>query len=207
MPKRFAKGEERREQLMRTALALVEENDLPDVSMHKIAAAAGIPSGSAYHFFDGPGEVFTALARQFRENVRTVINAPCPEAALDGWQSLFRKACQRGVTLYEENPAYCQLILAGTSTPEIKVADQGNDLEIGKYVGASLDHFFVLPEVEDRDTRLFHAMEIFDQFLAFSYQRLGGISPDAVDEGAGAAIAYQRQFIPDRIPRRKPAET
>ncbi len=60
--KHYAKGEERRLKLILAAETLLENEDLPDITMHRIAAEADIPSGSAYHFFKGANEVFAAAA-------------------------------------------------------------------------------------------------------------------------------------------------
>lgn len=206
MPKHYAKGEERRDQLIRAAAALLDENDLSEVSMHKIAAAAGIPSGSAYHFFDGPSEVFAALAARFGEELQAAIIAPYPEVARENWHALFRHAALRGVTLYETNPAYGRLILGGTTTPAIKRTDRENDYELGCRFAELMDKYFVLPQIDNRDWRLFHAIEIFDLFLSLSHQRFGRLEPELVEEGILASLAYLRQFIPDRIPRRETAE-
>ncbi len=200
--KRSAKGKERSNQLVAAAKALLEHDDLATISMHRIAAEAGIPASSAYHFFDGPSDVFAALAQQFGRELMETIVAPYSGPSLESWHRLYHDAVLRAVELYRANPAYCPLILGRNTTPAIKSADRENDFEIGRQFTELLDSYFVLPEIEARETRMFHSIEIVDLFLSLSYQTHGTLEPDMVEDGIAAALAYLKLFIPERLPRR-----
>ncbi len=200
--KHYAKGEERRLKLILAAETLLENEDLPDITMHRIAAEADIPSGSAYHFFKGTNEVFAAAAGRFGEQLIGDIISPYSGTALENWRSLFEHAARRGVALYQRKPGYCRLILGSTTAPAIKATDRQNDFELGAQFAELMDSYFVLPEIDQRELRFFHAIEIFDLFLSLSFQRHGALTPEMIDDGLSASISYLRQFIPDRIPRR-----
>ncbi|MBO9449912.1 TetR family transcriptional regulator [Tropicibacter sp. R16_0] len=200
--KRYAKGEERRLKLILAAERLLENEDLPEITMHRIAAEADIPPGSAYHFFSGANEVFAAAAGRFGEQLIQDIISPYSGAALESWSNLFEHAARRGVALYQSKPGYCRLILGSTTAPSIKASDRQNDFELGAQFAELMNEYFVLPEINQCELRFFHAIEIFDLFLSLSFQRHGALTPEMIEDGLSASISYLRQFIPDRIPRR-----
>lgn len=197
-----AKGRERRDHLVQAAKDLLASHDLPEISMRDIAERAGIPSGSAYHFFDGPAEVFAELARRFGDALSARILTAYSGPALESWHTLYRAAALRGIELYREEPAYCPLILGSNTTSAIKSADRDSDFALSGQVADLIDRHFVLPPLDMREERFFRSIVIVDLFLCLSYQRHGRLEPELVEDGIAAALAYLRQFIPDRLPRR-----
>ncbi|MDJ0994890.1 MAG: TetR/AcrR family transcriptional regulator [Dinoroseobacter sp.] len=191
------------EALVAAGLRLLKDNDLPSISLHNIAAEAGIPPSSAYHFFASADAVFAEIARRFGEQLIGAALAPYEEAELVSWETLFRTAAMRGVALYERNPGYCRVILGATTKPDIKSADRENDFELGRQFYALMGRHFILPAVECPEQRMFHAIAIFDLFLCLSYQREGFLKAELVEDGLSASTSYLRQFIPPSIPRRE----
>lgn len=209
--KRYAKGEERRAQLIDASARLLEHEGLSSISMHQIAEEAGIPPGSAYHFFDNASAAFAALADRFGDELIGRVVAPYPEDERPDWQSLFRHAVYRGAKLYRENPVYCSLILGPGTTPAIKYADRENDFSLGAKFANLMDGYFLLPEIEHREERFFYAIEIVDLFLSLSMMRYGEIRANMIDEACDAATAYLGRFIPTvlvpRVPPRDHTES
>ena len=72
----YAKGLERRKQLLAAASELLRDFPLDKISLKDIAATAGIPVGSAYHFYTNANDVFTELAQQFSSTLGNAISQP-----------------------------------------------------------------------------------------------------------------------------------
>lgn len=68
-----------------------------------------------------------------------------------------------------------------------------------------MDQQFILQTIDQHGMRLFHAIEIVDLFLSPSYLQHGELRHELIEEGKSAAIAFLRQFLSDRIPRREAA--
>ena len=78
------------------ATELLEDHDLPDICMHRIAERAEVQPGSAYRFCDNAGEVFAAVATQFAERILDTVISPNAEECLHDRATLFRAAADRG---------------------------------------------------------------------------------------------------------------
>jgi len=64
-----ARGRERRQQLIESARFLLESHAMDALSLADIAANAGIPTGSAYHFFPHVTAVYQALGERFSDEL------------------------------------------------------------------------------------------------------------------------------------------
>ena len=64
-----ARGRERREKMLRAATELLSEKELSEISFNDVAALAGIPKGSAYHFYANVMELYAELTEQLGADV------------------------------------------------------------------------------------------------------------------------------------------
>ncbi len=196
----YAKGLERRKQLLAAASTLLNESALDQISLKDIAAAAGIPVGSAYHFYTNANDVFTELAQQFSASLSDAISQPYSGACTDSWQGLFGEAVLRAVAIYRGQPAYAQLIIGSKAPPEIKLADRDSDALIGQLFEDIIRRHFDYVPFPNHDAVFFHAVEIVDLFLSLSLIKYGEITDAMAEEAALAAIAYLREYMPARLP-------
>ncbi|MGI9289497.1 MAG: TetR family transcriptional regulator [Pseudomonadales bacterium] len=189
---------------MQAAAALLEENALDQISLKDIAKYAGIPVGSAYHFYSNATDVFTALAQRFMVTLNDAIGAPFSGSAIGSWQSLFAEAIDRAVKIYNENPAYRQLIIGAKAPPEIKLADRANDERVGELFEEVLSRYFEFPHFPNHKDVFFYATEAVDLMLSLSVIRYGAITEEMVSEAKKMGTAYLRTYMPEELPRKRP---
>jgi AcrR family transcriptional regulator len=197
----YAKGMERRKQLLAAASELLKENPLDKISLKDIAAAAGIPVGSAYHFYTNANDVFIELAQQFSVTLAAAISEPYTGECTTSWQGLFKEAVWRAVGIYREKPAYAQLIIGSKAPPEIKLTDRDSDAQVGKLFEEIISRYFDYSPFPSHDEVFFHSVEIVDLFLTLSVIKHGEITDDMAAEAVIAALAYLREYMPARLPR------
>ncbi len=195
----YAKGLERRKQLLEAASILLQDRALDQISLKDIAAQAAIPVGSAYHFYSNANDVFVELAQQFSDSLSNVISEPYSGDCTASWQGLFGEAVRRAVEIYRAQPAYAQLIIGSKAPPEIKLADRDNDAEVGKLFEAIISRHFEYKPFPSHDEVFFHAVEIVDLFLTLSVIKHGNITDHMRDEAVTAALAYLREYMPARL--------
>jgi len=198
----YKKGAARRNLLIDAALSLLAERPLEVISLHQIAKAAKVPSGSAYHFFANAQEVFMALAERFGQELVEAIIAPYPSEHTGSWQQLYGAAVDRAVNIYRRTPAYCPLILGLHSPPALKFSDRENDAELGRLFTQIMELHFDLPDLQDLPEKIFYSIEIVDLLLSLSFIYHQTLKQDMIEEGKLAAIAYLNQYLPDTLPHR-----
>lgn len=199
----YAKGAERRQQLLDSAAELLRSRSLDELSLKDIAEHADIPVGSAYHFFANAYDLFVALAEVFMATLHEVLGRPYTDAETSTWPRLLETIIDRAARLYDENPAYRQLIIGPKTPPEIKLADRRNDELVGQLLHGVFDQHFVLDATEaDRDV-FFYATEIVDLLFSLSVIRHGRITADLLAEAKRAAHAYLASYLPAELARRE----
>jgi len=196
----YAKGAARRETLLAAGAHLLETHDLDSISLKDIAEQARIPVGSAYHFFANAQEIFTELAQRFMQSLYEVIAEPYSGATTTSWQALFDEAIDRAARLYDDNPAYRQLIISGKAPPEIKLADRENDERVGQLMIDVIRQHFRLEKFPDDNDTFFFATEIVDLLFTLSMIRHGRIASKMLAEAKKAGKAYLLQYLPEQLP-------
>jgi len=82
--------------------------------------------------------------------------------------------------------------------------DRANDAVLGRIFDEQISQRFVLPIIPDRPKLFFRALELTDMMLSISMLERGKITPEYIEEGYRAAIAYLQIYIPEKLPRKKP---
>lgn len=195
-----AKGRIRREQLMNAAAQLLESQSPDQISLKEIAQHAGVPVGSAYHFYADANAVFTSLAEQFMLTLRDAAHAPYSGKSIESWQSIFAESVDRAVAIYRENTAYCQLILGGKTPSEIKLADRGNDEFIADHFDEIISLHFEFAHFPNFKNVFFYATEAVDLLLSLSVIRHGEITEEMAKEAKKIGLAYLRNYMPHELP-------
>ncbi|MGI9327382.1 MAG: TetR/AcrR family transcriptional regulator [Pseudomonadales bacterium] len=198
----YAKGMKRRELLLDAAADLLREQTLDEISLKNIAEYAGIPIGSAYHFFGNAQALYTELANRFMLQLSVSIAQPYSGSSTESWRALFDTAVERAASLYAKHPAYRQLIIGGKAPPEIKLADRSHDERIGELMIAIISRHFEFPDFPQSRDVFFYATEIVDLMFSLSVMRNSKITPDMIAEAKKAAGAYLSQYLPDALPKK-----
>ncbi len=199
----YAKGEQRRDRLLVAAAELLRTASLDEVSLKDIAQHAEIPVGSAYHFFANAQDVYVGLAQRFMSSLYERIAQPYSVEEARTWQTLFETAVDRAARLYEEHPAYRQLIIGGKAPPEIKLADRAHDELVGRLMIEIIQRHFELEEFEGCNEVFFFTTEIVDLMFSLSVIRDGEITARMLAEAKRAGRAYLSDYLPEQLtPRR-----
>ncbi len=196
------RGQERKAQLINSALKLLENTTLDKISLQLIAECADIPVSSAYHFFKNSNDVFHACAKKFGTELIETLAGDYPAEHRQCWQDVYRTAVDRAVMLYNEMPAYCELILGPNTPASIKFSDRANDAELGAHFIDVLDRYFVVFRPPEISNRMFYSIEIVDLFLSLSYAYHNRLMPEIVEEAKEAGLAYLERYIPPILPKR-----
>lgn len=196
------RGQLRREQLMDAVCELLKDGEIEDISLEHAARTAKIPVASAYHFYKDRDALFAAVAARFSDKFIAILRNPYPKTRVGGWQDLVLASIHRVVRYYAVQPAARKLLIDGKTPAEIKLADRLRDRSIGTLIEALLQEHFELPEFSERSMVFFHAVEIVDLILQLSMIQWRKITPPMERHAGIACLAYLREFLPAKLPRR-----
>jgi len=196
------RGIARRELLLSAARALLAEHDLDEISLGDVAAHAGVPKGSAYHFYTDIGDLYGALLALTEEEVLQTQGAPITEPIRE-WSDVVRVLIRRGVAFYNANRPHCQLQIGPKAPPELKLKDRRSDVALGGIYRQQLGAFFELPDLPNAAQVFFRAVEIADLMFGLSVLDSGHITAEMGAEAERAVIAYLGTYLPAKLPRQR----
>jgi AcrR family transcriptional regulator len=109
--------DERRRQLLRLGVELFAQRDYDELSMRKIARAAGISHALLYRYFPSKQSYFRAALDQAAEELRA---RTAPDPSMPPWEQLVA-GLEGFLQLVDENAlAYRQLLRSLASAPEVR---------------------------------------------------------------------------------------
>ncbi|WP_041239597.1 TetR/AcrR family transcriptional regulator, partial [Gordonibacter pamelaeae] len=82
MPRTVKDPEERKAELLDTAMRLFAEKGYDNVSVRSVAREAGVASGLAYHYFDSKQRLFDAAIGHYAERCSEGMRAALDDGAL-----------------------------------------------------------------------------------------------------------------------------
>jgi len=194
------RGRERRQRLLQAAYDLLCERDIEDVTFRDIAARAGVPEGSAYHFYANRFDLFTALANQLSGLFVTAHQRRVPKERRQSWQDLAGYLVDVGAHVYAANPPARQLLIGGKTPPEVKQADRSNDRAVGEVMHRVFTRYFDIPDDEPLRAAFYYFIEITDLLFTLSVIEHGEITAAMQDEARRAGIGYLSTYLADASP-------
>ncbi len=197
-----ARGRARREQLLNSAAALMAEKELEDISFIEVAQHAGIPKGSAYHFYANIMDLYSALTARIGQDLFEHLSQPFSDRSFDHWHDVIYELINRAVDFYHHSPAARQLLIGGKTPPQFKRADRDNDRRLGETLKQHFEKVFILPSIQNELDVFFYTVEIIDLMFVLSMLRENAITEDMAAEAKRAAIAYLETYLPRELPRR-----
>jgi AcrR family transcriptional regulator len=195
------RGEERRRQLIDAAAQLLQEREIDEISLNDVAAEAGIPITSTYHFYGDLHSLLAALAVRYGEEFVRLLQRPLPAAKISKWQDVLELMIARSVRYYGANPGARKLLIDGKVPADIKFADRLHDRVLGALVESTLARYFELPEFPERTRVFYHGVEIVDLMLQLSVIESRRITSAMTRHAHLACIGYLRAFLPEKLPR------
>lgn len=198
-----ARSQGRIDSILDAARTLLAVEGVASLSIYSVAERAQIPPSSVYHFFAGVPALLQALTGDVHAAFRACLQAPIDHQALGSWRDLSRIVEQRMLTIYNEDAAARQLILAQHGLTEVTQADRQHDLELGQLMHALFMRHFELP-VLPQDVDVFTlAMELGDRVYARSIQLHEHITPRMAEESMRVVDAYLGLYLPPFLPKRE----
>lgn len=189
------RGVERRQKLLQAAYDLLCERDIEEVTFRDIAARAGVPEGSAYHFYANRFDLFTALANDLSELFVVAHQRQVPAARRRTWQDLAAYLVEVGARVYAANPPARQLLIGGKTPPEVKQADRMNDRKVGELMFDSFARYFDVPDTPELHAAFYYFIEITDLIFMISVIENGKITPPMLAEAKRAGTGYLGTYL------------
>jgi AcrR family transcriptional regulator len=189
------RGRERRKLLLKATYELLCVRPVEDISFRDIADKAGVPEGSAYHFFANRFDVFSALAEELSDQFIEAHRRKVPPSRRRSWQALAEHLVDVGAKVYAKNPPARQLLIGGKTPPEVKQADRINDRSVGNVMHEVFAEHFELPESDEMRNAFYYFIEITDLIFTLSVIEHGEITPAMLAEAKRAGIGYLGTYL------------
>ncbi|RJX76263.1 TetR/AcrR family transcriptional regulator [Pseudomonas sp. LS-2] len=200
-----ARSQARIDSILDAARALLASDGVASLSIYSVAERAQIPPSSVYHFFASVPALLEGLTADIHGAFRQSLQQPIDHAQLNHWHDLSRLVETRMLTIYSEDAAARQLILAQHGLTEVTQADRQHDVELGNLMHELFARHFQLPALPD-DVEVFAlALELADRVYARSVQLHDAITPRMAEEGLRVFDAYLGLYLPPFLPKRAEA--
>jgi AcrR family transcriptional regulator len=200
-----ARSQARIDSILDAARALLASDGVASLSIYSVAERAQIPPSSVYHFFASVPALLEGLTADIHGAFRQSLKQPIDHAQLNHWHDLSRLVETRMLTIYSEDAAARQLILAQHGLTEVTQADRQHDVELGNLMHELFARHFQLPALPD-DVEVFAlALELADRVYARSVQLHDAITPRMAEEGLRVFDAYLGLYLPPFLPKRAEA--
>lgn len=196
------RGNTRRKQLLDAAEELLKTTPVEELSFKQVSEKAGVPEGSAYHFFANRYDLLAALATQVAEQFGNTYRKPIPGNRISSWHDLADVMVDRAVRMYRSNPAATQIWLSGRTPAQVRLADHVSDKSISGVMHEVFDGLFVLPELPERYDPFFFFLELCDVPLSISVIEHGRITDEMIEEAKRVGKGYLSTYLPPVLERR-----
>ena len=179
---------------------MLETRTLHDIEMSDVAAVAGIPKSSAYHFYGDIHRLYADLATLQDEELNEVLAVPLPK--FDSWEEIVGALVDRAAVYFRKNPSAQQLMFGPVTPPDIKRSSRRADIAHGAVFEQQIDRQFVLPEIPGRERIFFRAVEAIDLMFGLSLIEQDELTDEMIGEAKTIACAYLGVYLPRLLPGR-----
>lgn len=192
------RGIERFENLLDATAAVLGEHPDDDISLAQIAARAGVPLASVYHFFPNRNAALEALAKRYHQRIGDLAMTE-GNGLPSRWQDLFASRIRRGAAYLNSEPAALRLFMGAGVSAEIRNVDVAGNAALATKRAAYMREVFDLPAMPDLEQRIATALALIDGIWALSYSEHRRITDAYIEEGILAITAYLRCYLPERL--------
>ena len=121
------RGDHRRERLLRAASELIERHSLRELTYAGVCKRAGVPVGSAHHFYPDLDTIYLALLDKHRAAKDAALFKPIPARSRVSWQAVVSCLIDRAVRYHRAHPVVTKIAIGGETPPNIKLWDRKSD--------------------------------------------------------------------------------
>ena len=175
------------EALLDAAADLLRDRQPEAITVRDLAAAAGVPTGTIYQFFDDKDAVLQALAVRFLSEMPEVLDV-APASARDDWPGTVGAVVDGYAAMVREHPAIRRLWLSGTLDAATRRVERATDATIAARLGALLREQAGSRRGTAEQWRTLVAL--IDGLLRHAFAEDPGGDPTALREARRAARAY-----------------
>jgi len=197
------RGDHRRERLLRAASGLLERHPLRQLTYAAVCKRAGVPLGSAHHFYPDLDSIILALLVRHRAAKDAALFKPVPVRLRRSWQGVVTCLIDRAVRYHRTHPVITRIAIGGDTPPNIKLHDRLADRARAATIVDLLERMFVLPDAPDKLLAAFLATEIVDTALTLSIMESGKITAPHVRLAKAAAIGLLMMTFGTDLPARR----
>jgi AcrR family transcriptional regulator len=185
-------GVERRRLLLQAAYELLCEQDIAAITFRDIAKRAGVPEGSAYHFYANRFDLFTALADDLSRLFVEAHQRKVPAGHRRTWQDLAAWLVDIGAQVYAENPPARQLLIGGKTHQMNRAIDER---PASRRIDVEVARFTTLPDTAGLHAAVYYFIEITDLLFTISVIENGEITPRMLAEAKRAGTGYLGTYL------------
>jgi AcrR family transcriptional regulator len=189
--------------LLDAADALLRSQDPDVIGLHQIAARAGVPTASAYHFFPTKEAVYTALAERYCGGILEAHRQPIEARSISTWTDLSRIDTRRAADYYNANPPALKIIYGGYGGVGARDIDKLLALKLSHAATGRLNKIFCVPNVPESEKKGEISLAILDSIWTISVRLHGYIDDDYFEEAFRATTAYRRLYLPEYLEPRE----
>lgn len=192
------------EKLLDAATELLATKGTHEIGLYDIAAVAGVPAGSVYHFFPSKESAFLAVAERYEQLLLRHLDKGTDLGRAGSWSELLLQRFDLAAGFYNSNPAFAKLFLSGSMTAEVRGADIENVRTLSSTLYDWLDLYFKMPYLPDHQMKFTVLISLNDGIWMTSYAQHARITAAFAKEASIASLAYCRTFLPEVIEHRPP---
>lgn len=198
------RGDERRLRLLAALHELLKERGIPDVTFVAVCARAGIPHGSARHFYPDLDAALRGLLAQYGAMHDEQLARPLRGKATLEWRALVHCLIDRSARFHQQNPVFAMLVLSGQTPAELKRLDRDADADRARFLLERLDRYFVVPPHADNERVAFYATEVVDTAFMLSMREYGSVRPWWIRQARQATVDVLERHFGELQRRRRP---
>ena len=191
-----SRGVARRLKLVEAAKDLLHSKSPQEISFKEISKKAGVPEGSAYHFYANKYDIYAAVASDLSELFIEVHSQKIEKSRVNSWSDIVDILIDRGANVYRRNSVACELLIGSKTPNEIKLIDRQNDKRIAEIMSERFTEHFQLPEINNFETILFYFIEMTDVLFGISYRDNETISDEIIEEAKRVGKGYLSTYLP-----------
>jgi AcrR family transcriptional regulator len=193
------RGKLRVEQLLDAASELLAERGVEEVTFRDIYEKAGIPPGSAYHFFDNIEALHAALFDRFANELIDYYAGSFSLDSVSSWMELMDALVENAVEFYNSHAAARRIIMQPKiQTGVINEADKRS----GMRIEGVMNRLFMLPELKNRTDIFILLGKLAYLVFAVSITTYGKITEEMCEEAKTVTKGYLKMYLPEKLEKR-----
>jgi len=201
-----AAGKARTEQVLDAADRLILASGAAALSLPAVAAEAGVPASSLYHFFPTVDALLAALLERYNALQDKMLDDAIASAQpIQRWTDLVDVLLLGARRFYDAFPVYGRLMAQAGATPLLGAVDLAHMDAMGARFADTISAAFVLPDTPDLSRRLTLAVLVIDRLWSVLPLDDGIISNFAFEESRRMVLSYLANILPPAPPLREPA--